>query len=265
MENSNSEKNVFEKLKDIRQQKEISLESISQTSRIQLKYIQALEEGNLLNIPEVYDKLFFRSYLKTLEVDEEDYFEEFLKYRQKVRIDKTTSIIEFTSPSKEQEGKIFTHRNLFVVLPFTLIVILVAILLINTEMIGTSSDGKVQEIDIKNVVQRLEAEEKAKLDSVILSEQSDSTLSLKVKAIKKTWFRVIADKSDTNEFLLTSGQNIDIVAQNMFEFLIGRADGLQMVLNGEKLDAVGTDNTVVLYMLIDSSGIVTKRLKSDQP
>jgi cytoskeletal protein RodZ len=265
MENSNSEKNVFEKLKDIRLHKEISLESISQKSRIQLKYIQALEEGNLLKIPEVYDKLFFRSYLKTLEVDEEDYFEEFLKYRQKVRIDKTTSIIEFTSPSKEHEGKIFTHRNLFVVLPFTLIVILVAILLINTEMIGTSSDGKVQEIDIKNVVQRLEAEERAKLDSVKLNEQVDSTLSLKVNAIKKTWFRVITDKSDTNEFLLVSGQDIDIVAQNMFEFLIGRADGLHMVLNGKELDALGTDNTVVLYMLIDSSGIVAKRLKSDQP
>jgi len=80
MENSNSEKNVFEKLKDIRLQKEISLESISQKSRIQLKYMQALEEGSLLQIPEVYDKLFFRSYLKALEVDEEDYFEEFLKY-----------------------------------------------------------------------------------------------------------------------------------------------------------------------------------------
>jgi hypothetical protein len=51
----------------------------------------------------------------------------------------------------------------------------------------------------------------------------------------------------------------------MFEFLIGRADGLHMVLNGKELDALGTDNTVVLYMLIDSSGIVTKRLKSDQP
>jgi len=61
MENSNSEKNVFEKLKDIRLKKEISLESISQRSRIQLKYIQALEEGKLLDIPEVYDKLFFRS------------------------------------------------------------------------------------------------------------------------------------------------------------------------------------------------------------
>jgi len=249
MENSNSEKNVFEKLKDIRLQKEISLESISQKSRIQLKYMQALEEGSLLQIPEVYDKLFFRSYLKALEVDEEDYFEEFLKYRQKVRIDKTTSIIEFTSPSKELEGKIFTHRNLFVVLPFTLIVIL----------------GKVQEIDIKNVVQRLEAEERAKLDSVKLSEQVDSTLSLKVNALKRTWFRVITDKSDTNEFLIGSGQDIDIVAQTTFEFLIGRADGLHMVLNGKELEAAGTDKTVVLYMLIDSSGIVTKKLKSDQP
>ena len=53
-------------------------------------------------------------------------------------------------------------------------------------------------------------------------------------------------------------------ADSTFEFLIGRADGLSISLNGNNLDMSGTDSSVVRYMLIDSSGIVIKILKSNK-
>ena len=273
MENNSEFKSLFERLKDIRVEKGLRIETISENSRIQVKYIQALEDGDLLSIPEVYDKLFFRSYLKVLGVgDEELYFEEFLDIRSKIRVDKTTTMIQISKPAKGSEKNIFSHRNLFVILPVVLIIAVLAILLMNTEMIGTSSEGKVQEIDIKNVVQRIEAEEKAKLDSLnavetakldsvsILSSDS-ANLSLKINAKRKTWFRIIADKSDTTEYLLNSGQAITVSASRMFEFLIGRNDGLSFNLNGKLLSRTETDSSVVRYMRIDSTGISAKILK----
>lgn len=262
MEDSNTQKNLFEELKNIRIQQGISLESLAESSRIQLKYLEALEEGNLLDIPAVYDKLFFRSYIKALKVDnEEKSFEEFLNIRKHIRIDKTTSVINISTSSKDAEKKIFSHRNMFVALPIVLIIIVIAFLLVNTQMIGNSTEGRVQEINIKNVVERIEAEEKAKLDSIKLKQQVESGLSLKINATKKTWFRVVSDKSDTTEYLLQAGQQIDTWADKTFEFLIGRADGLNLVLNGTSLGAVGTDSSVVRYMLIDSSGVVVKLFK----
>ena len=167
MEKSEESKTLFQKLQEIRLKKGIRLEAVSESSRIQLKYLQSLEDGDLLSIPEVYDKLFFRSYLKALAIeDEESYFEEFLEIRSKIRLDKTTTTIEISEQSKDVRRKIFSHRNLFVVLPVVLIIVVLAVLLMNTEMIGTSSEGKVQEIDIKNVVQRIEAKEQAKMDSI---------------------------------------------------------------------------------------------------
>ena len=167
MEKSEESKTLFQKLQEIRLKKGIRLEAVSESSRIQLKYLQSLEDGDLLSIPEVYDKLFFRSYLKALAIeDEESYFEEFLEIRSKIRLDKTTTTIEISEQSKDARRKIFSHRNLFVVLPVVLIIVVLAVLLMNTEMIGTSSEGKVQEIDIKNVVQRIEAKEQAKMDSI---------------------------------------------------------------------------------------------------
>ncbi len=273
MENSTERKNLFERLKEIRIEKGIRFETITEKSRIQVKYLQALEEGDLLSIPEVYDKLFFRSYLKALAVeDEEIYFEEFLDIRRKIRVDKTTTTIQISESAKNADKKIFSPRNLFVILPVVLIIVVLAILLMNTEMIGTSSEGKVQEIDIKNVVQRIEAKEQAKLDSLRLAEQikldslnmlkPDSLgLALRINAKRKTWFRIIADKSDTSEYLLNQGQNVSASANHTFEFLIGRADGLIFSLNGKVLNKAGTDSSVVRYMRIDSSGIAVKILK----
>lgn len=273
MENSTERKNLFERLKEIRIEKGIRFETITEKSRIQVKYLQALEEGDLLSIPEVYDKLFFRSYLKALAVeDEEIYFEEFLDIRRKIRVDKTTTTIQISESAKNADKKIFSHRNLFVILPVVLIIVVLAILLMNTEMIGTSSEGKVQEIDIKNVVQRIEAKEQAKLDSLRLAEQikldslnmlkPDSLgLALRINAKRKTWFRIIADKSDTSEYLLNPDQNVSASANHTFEFLIGRADGLIFSLNGKVLNKAGTDSSVVRYMRIDSSGIAVKILK----
>ena len=275
MENSTEHKNLFEKLKEIRIEKGIRFETITEKSRIQVKYLQALEKGDLLSIPEVYDKLFFRSYLKALSVeDEEVYFEEFLNIRREIRIDKTTTTIQISEPAKDADKKIFSHRNLFVIMPVVLIIVVLAFLLINTEMIGTSSEGKVQEIDIKNVVQRIEAKEQAKLDSLRLTEQikldslnmlkPDSLgLALRINAKRRTWFRIIADKSDTSEYLLNPGQNVTASANRTFEFLIGRADGLIFSLNGKILNKAGTDSSVVRYMRIDSSGIAVKILKKE--
>jgi len=273
MENSTERKNLFERLKGIRIEKGIRFETITEKSRIQVKYLRALEEGDLLSIPEVYDKLFFRSYLKALSVeDEEVYFEEFLNIRREIRVDKTATTIQISESANDADKKIFSHRNLFVIMPVVLIIVVLAFLLINTEMIGTSSEGKVQEIDIKNVVQRIEAKEQAKLDSLRLAEQikldslnmfkPDSLgLALRINAKRKTWFRIIADKSDTSEYLLNPGQNVTASANRTFEFLIGRADGLIFSLNGKVLNKAGTDSSVVRYMRIDSSGIAVKILK----
>jgi cytoskeletal protein RodZ len=272
MENKKKSKSLFERLKELRIKKGVQIETIADSSRIQLKYLQSLEDGDLLSIPEVYDKLFFRSYLKSLGVeDEEAYFDEFLQIRSKIRLDKTTTTIEISKP-KDGHRKILSHPNLFVVLPVVLIFIVLAILLMNTEMIVTSSEGKVQEIDIKNVVQRIEAQEQAKLDSEKTAEEAklDSAhqvniesgqLSLMIRAKHRTWFRMISDRSDTSEYLLSPGQSITKVANRTFEFLIGRADGLFFSLNGNALSAPGTDSTVVRYMRIDSTGISAKILK----
>ncbi len=253
---------LFERLKKIRLEKNMSLESISDMYRIQMKYLVLLEEGDLLAIPEVYDKMFFRSYVKALGLDEDDYYDEFIDYRRSVRLDKTTSVFDF-SQKPESEKKYLNYRNAFVILPLLIVVIVVWILINNTEMIQSSSENSVNEINIQDVVRKIEQQEKMARDSIQQSKSIGDTLNLSLTGLRRIWFRVVIDAADTSEYLFDGGETIQLQAQTSFEFIIGRADGLRLNLNGVVLPSLGSDSSVVRYLKVDSSGIAAKIIKTD--
>jgi len=251
--------NLFKKLQEIRKQKKLTLEAISESSRVQLKYLVALEEGDLAKVPEVYDKLFFRSYLKALDLPEEEFYEQFLKYRRSIRLDKTTDVFNFSDRSENVENK-FNPKNLMYLLPFLAVVILLWILFRNTEFVGTSEPAEVEEIDIREVVADLEAKQIVPVDSdSVAVRDSLSLINLQIKGLKRTWFRVVVDQKDTSEYMLPAGNTMTLQAYDRFEFLIGRADGLTMRVGDRDFLRLGQDSTVIQYMLVDSTGVVTKR------
>lgn len=257
-----SSSDLFRKLQEIRKQKKLSLESIAETSRVQLKYLKALEEGDLTKVPEVYDKLFFRSYLKALGLPEEEYYEQFLEYRRSIRLDKTTTVFNFSDGSKENRRK-FNQKNLLYLLPIFVVVILIWVLLRNTESINSKAAAEVNEIDVRDVVAGLEEKHHVPVDSdTVAVTDSLSRFNLQIRGLKRTWFRVISDHKDTSEYMLPAGNVITLQAHTCFEFLIGRADGLSLKVNDGKFQKLGADSTVIQYMLVDSTGIVTKRFLS---
>lgn len=262
MEEQKSESFLFERLKEIRLEKNLTLESISDKYRVQLKYLKSLEKGELLEIPEVYDKLFFRSYIKALDLNEEDYYDEFIDYRRSIRLDKTTSVFNF-SGEEEKEAKYLNYRNLFVILPFVIIIIVVWILIKNTESISPSDNNSIDAIDVQDVVRKIEQKEKSLQDSIQQIKSKNDTLLLTVSGVKQTWFRVVRDQADTNEYLFNGGEKIQLQAKSSFEFLIGRADGLLFNLNGKSLPGLGSDSSVVRYLKVDSTGIAAKVIKTD--
>jgi len=250
---------LFKRLQEIRKQKKISLEAIAESLRVQLKYLKALEEGDLANVPEVYDKLFFRSYLKALDLPVDEYYEQFLEYRRSIRLDKTTTVFEFGDRSPELHNK-FNPKSLIYLLPIMAVVILIWILFRNTELVPSNTLAEVEEIDIRDIVADLEQKQFVPVDSdSVATVDSLALMSLQLRGLKRTWFRVITDRSDTAEFMLPAGNTMTLTGYNRFEFLIGRADGLKLRLNEKNLPVLGNDSTVIRYLLVDSTGIVTKQ------
>ena len=61
----------YSNFKKIRKDKNISISDISNKTKIQEKYIIAIEEGNLNMLPPVYTRLFLKSYSEAINLDSE--------------------------------------------------------------------------------------------------------------------------------------------------------------------------------------------------
>ncbi|GIT10465.1 MAG: hypothetical protein CM1200mP31_6340 [Candidatus Neomarinimicrobiota bacterium] len=75
--------------KKIRREHKISLEDISRRTKIDVKYIKALESGKFIEVPSVYLRLFFKAYIKEIgcDVDEAiDSLDDFLNKKKEGRI-----------------------------------------------------------------------------------------------------------------------------------------------------------------------------------
>ena len=114
--------------KKIRREHKISLEDISRRTKIDVKYIKALESGKFIEVPSVYLRLFFKAYIKEIgcDVDEAiDSLDDFLNKKKEGRI---------IDPQYEPEKKDIFNIQLSdiqrsnVLIGFIFIIVLVAII-----------------------------------------------------------------------------------------------------------------------------------------
>ena len=62
-------KTFYLKLKELRESKDYSLDEISDFTKIDIKYLAAIEEGDFSCLSNVYMRLFLRSYCKYIGAD----------------------------------------------------------------------------------------------------------------------------------------------------------------------------------------------------
>ena len=261
---SEKQKSIFEELKKIRLEKKITLKQISQSTRIHLKYLESLEKGNLLEIPEIYDKLFFKSYMKFLEVLEEEYYNQFLDYRKTIRDDRT-AILDMTQTESAIENE-FNYKNILYFVPIVIAVLIIWFLVSNTLLVDDEEVEAIQEVSVQEVAKKMQS----KIDSVKIAEskiaedsvktKKSTAMDLNISALERTWFRIIVDEKDTSEYLLQKGQKVTFTSTRSFDFLIGKANGLKMTLIDSTYGPFGNENQIVKYMRIDSTGISAKIL-----
>ena len=64
-----STETFFTKLKRIRESKDISIKEIAESTKVNTKFLSAIESGNFDVLPTVYMRLFIRSYCEFLDID----------------------------------------------------------------------------------------------------------------------------------------------------------------------------------------------------
>ena len=262
MDEQEKSQSLFERLKQIRIQKNLDLKTISKKSRIHLKYLKAIESGEIDQIPEVYDKLFFQTYVSFLDLeDTEQFFAEFRSIRKQVRPGYSTTINNIKTIASDPE-KSSRLKILYIILPIIVLVLIISIMAINSITVKDNDSEPVKELAVREIVNKIELKNKAKKDSIIQQSQlNKKNVSVNIKAVDRTWLRFIKDHADTNEYLLTSGNRLDIQADSLIEFLVGNANGLRFKINSNNVGVLGKPGEVITYLKVTPKGIIDKRIK----
>jgi cytoskeletal protein RodZ len=223
-----------------RLEQQISLERVSEETRIGLGILKLIENEDHEKLPaEVFVKGFLRAYARAIGVDG---MEAVRRYESRLSVAHTLngSGTESGAPQPGRWWKLLLATVLYFALIFLTIFGLSFFEEYSTYQ-TTPESQTIEEASSSTNTQspkELEAEEESK------DRESDKHL-LRLTAQEDTWIKIIIDDGESKEYKLTSGDNLELEALSNFNLLIGNAAGIRVTLNDKIIPILGKSGEIV--------------------
>ena len=232
-------------LQATRLEKKISLEQVSQQTRIGLGNLLLIEQEDHERLPaEVYVKGFLRAYAKAVGADGDEVIR-----RYESRLDVVQKISGSESSSKKMAPATWWKLLVSMVLFICIIGLSISVFVffgqapdVDKPLEQKAAVVKEQAVDTQAEQQGLETESKRAI-------AVPKKLMLHVTAVEDTWLKVIMDEKGSTEYSLNSGDQIELEAAAGFNLLIGNAGGLKITLNDQPVSIPGKSGEVVTIEL----------------
>lgn len=278
-----------DELREQREKSGISLQQLATKTRIDIKFLEAIDQGNFAFLPELYVKAFIKQYAKTVGLDEnlmikkyeaakegkeynpnqpepEIIKEEPVKKEtpQEPKLKPTLtakSYIENPLDKKSEQGNKTSKQNLIWLVVGSVAVL--AFVLIYIFMFNKNDKIVVEETPIEEILkqetQRYEEKPTTQIStdstnsSANVPESTDS-LYLTFFAKETSWVNVVLDNNRVQEFTLYPNTKFTIAALNDFKVTVGNSGGVSLQLNNQPVDFSGRSGSVRHFEL-DRTGL----------
>ncbi len=227
-----------QELKRERELRGISLREIADTTRIGLKYLQAIEDDQFHLLPgSFFIRAILRSYAKAIGLDEN----QVLNRYQEIQCQEDETIGARVREKPRSRVQLFprTKRTLIgvAILVSVSVLLLVVVRWPEKKPVSPSSLPEVSTISPAPAP----AVESSNSQPA-LPEKSD----LEVEALfaEETWIRVLADGVLVFEGIKSQGESLRFSGLREMELSLGNAGGLTMFINGQKAKPFGPRGTV---------------------
>lgn len=223
-----------------RLEKQISLEKISEETRIGLGMLKLIEKEEYDKLPgEVFVKGFLRAYARVIDVDGE---EAVRRYESKLNVVHTLNGSE-TESVTSNSGWLWKLLLVFVVY-FALIFVIVGGLAFVKDYAFRQAALESQPIGEGSAITNTQSPEQSESEKD--SEESDSDkYFLHITAREDTWIKIIIDNGESREYKLASGDRLELEASTNFNLLIGNAAGIKVTLNDKTIPIFGKSGEIV--------------------
>ncbi len=239
---------MFEELKKRRTELGKSIEEISQLTKIKKSYIQAIEEGDWIQLPlEIYTKSYIKIYSELLGLDSKKFIEDYENYLKNLNASVKRNIFDLKDKSnlreeKQNKTKNYPRWTISVIITVIVFVLILTILYFERREYYIHPSPNPQPINSQ-------IQEEVKQPKKLNNEENHKSNSLKIEAFDKVWMRITIDEKEKKEYLLDKGQNINLEALKSFKLHIGNAGGVKVYFNNEDLGKLGETGQVVYLKL----------------
>jgi cytoskeletal protein RodZ len=244
-------------LKKERETREISLQDISAATRVNVRFLEAIEEGKFGVLPAAYIRAFVREYAETVGLDPVETLARLEAVRGPEEKPPLVSQTETDRPEGPSGGSwlgdsmvkfqdLLSLQNVVLaVLAIVAIVLIISMVRWGAE--GSTSEG-VSEIPFDKVVEESEATaEKASGAPAlpgVMPARHDS-LTLEIQTRDSVWMSLVVDDLDTSQYLFGPDRARSWMAKDRFVLTVGNPTGATFQLNGVPLGSLaGPDGRV---------------------
>lgn len=271
-----------EELRKAREESEITLQQMAAKTRIDIKHLEAIDNGNFSFLPNIYVRAFIKQYAKTVDLDEEETIKKYEAAKQgklpeKVEVEKKEKKEpvekDIPEPEKKQAQPVQTFtdvtdtktednsgkKKMTMMTGGAVAGVIVIAVLIYLLFFQDSSQIIVEEKPYEEVLEESTqryVEEKTD-DEQITSAVSSDSLVLQIKntdSRDSAWVLVITDNLIKEDYLLYPGTGKTFKAGSNFKFTLGNSGVIRLELNGENLEFEGRRRSVRHFKL-DNNGL----------
>lgn len=274
-----------EELRNAREAKNISLAEISRTTRINLKYLEALDQGTFDILPQAYIRAFIREYATAVGLSPVDMLQKYDilvsgKYAGNQTPTSTSGWNTGTVPVLHEpardaaepaptEALLVKQRSMRTIVIIASIIVLCALVLAyvaNYVWVSRSSNTP-RETPFQEVVKEKEAQHAppVKPDTAAAAAVKDSTgapvvlssdsLTLTIRSSAVVWMSIVRDTGYVTELLLDPGQKRTVRAKRRFVVTTGNAGGASFQVNKKEIGVLGKNGIVLRNIVITSEGV----------
>ena len=279
-------KKFTDELKKHREKVGISLQNVAAKTRIDIKFLEALEDGNFNFLPDIYVKAFIKQYAKVVGLDEDETLQKYIlakegkqesveKVKQEIsageeEADKqqNKSNVEANKPAKvfmddsvsKKGNEDDKKKQKQLIIGVSVIGVTLSALLVFFLFIKESNDIIIEEKSYEEVLQEtpnryIEEENNQTTVETIEANIEDLTLTItNVDSTDSSWVLVIVDDKSIEDFLLLPKISKTIKANSNYYFTLGNSGVLKLILNGNVVDFNGRRGSA-RYFKLDANGL----------
>ncbi|MDH7512367.1 MAG: DUF4115 domain-containing protein [Clostridiales bacterium] len=245
-----------QELKRERELRGISLQEIASSTRISLKFLEALEEDRLDVIPgKFFIRAILRSYAKSLGLDENQVLNRYQELQSSFDYE-----VEVAAPKMSGSQLIRRRRNLPLLLASFSVILALGFI-----SIFVLAPGKNPETSLRPEIKPSSLPASPpQVEAPKTEEKNDKGLNLDISFLEETWLQVFADGAVVWDGIKKEGESLQVRAAREVGLNLGNAGGLAFTINGKKGKPFGPRGAVRKDIRITTSNCSEYLLREEE-